>query len=144
MKKILYLIFLALFLINFHAEAQSDELVNVCALDIGDATYLKDFKIKLQQGDIKPAPSVKFSVVLNKGTSYKLNVCNADGYEGEAVIKLLDHNNLLGTNYSSASQKFYKGIQFPCTKTGVYSINVSFEDGKEGASVVILSFMNKK
>jgi hypothetical protein len=143
MKRILYLIFLSFFLFIINGFSQSDELVNVCALDIGDATYLKDFKIKLQQGDIKPPPSAKFSVVLNKGTTYKLNVCNAEGYEGEAIIKLLDGNDLLGTNYSSATEKFYKGIQFPCTKTGVYTINVSFKDGKEGAAVAILSFMNK-
>lgn len=144
MKKIISLIFISVFIFNISALAQSDELVNVCALDIGDATYLKDFKIKLQQGDIKPPPSAKFSVVLNKGTTYKLNVCNAVSLEGESIIKLLDNNNLLGTNFSSSSGKFYKGIQFPCTKTGVYTINVSFKDGKEGAAVAILSFMNKK
>lgn len=143
MKRIIYFILLSSFLFNVNIYSQSDELVNVCALDIGDATYLKDFKIKLQQGDIKPPPSAKFSVVLNKGTTYKLNVCNAEGFEGEAIIKLLDNNNLLGTNYSSSTEKFYKGIQFPCTKTGVYTINVSFKDGKEGAAVAILSFMNK-
>ena len=48
--------------------AQSDDLVNVCALGIGNATYLKDFKVKLPANSTTPT---KFSVILNKGNMYK-------------------------------------------------------------------------
>ena len=57
--------------------AQSDDLVNVCALGIGNATYLKDYKVKLPAN----SPDQKFSVILNKGTVYKFVVCNAEGYD---------------------------------------------------------------
>ena len=143
MKRIIFYIILTLFFLNNNVYAQSDELVNVCALDIGNATYLKDFKVKLQQSGVKPAPSAKFSVVLNKGTIYQLNICDAAGYEGKATLKLIDHNRLLGSNKKSDGT-FMKAFGFQCQKTGIYNIQVSFSGGKQGAAVAILSFMNVK
>jgi hypothetical protein len=122
--------------------AQSDELVNVCALGIGNATYLKDYKVKLPASSVSP-PSTKFNVIMNKGTMYKITVCNADGYEGKAVVELLENNVLQGSNLRPDGTLIDGGIGFACQKTGMYNINVLFKDGKEGAAVVILSYMNK-
>jgi hypothetical protein len=141
MKKILivtFVIFLGSFANNIFA--QSDELVNVCALGIGNATYLKDYKVKLSSSSVAP-PSAKFNVILNKGTMYKLTACNAEGYPGKAVIQLADNTKVLGTNIKGDGS-FVKAIGFQCQKTGMYSINVLFKDGKEGAAVVILSYVN--
>lgn len=120
--------------------AQTDELVNVCALGIGNATYLKDYKFKLPGSSVSP-PTAKFNVIMNKGTMYKLTGCNADGYPGEVVIELKENASTLGTNLKSDGT-FVKAVGFQCQKTGMYSINVSFKDGKEGAAVVILSYIN--
>jgi len=138
-------LFIGIFVIFFglqtnHIFAQSDELVNVCALGIGNATYLKDYKFKLPASSVSP-PSAKFNVIMNKGTVYKLTACNAEGYEGEAVIKLMDNNTLLGSNLKGDGT-FLNAVGFQCTKTGMYSIHINFKDGKEGAAVVILSYMN--
>ena len=141
MKHIIKII-LALF-IGFQvnqAVAQSDDLVNVCALGIGNATYLKDYKVKLSASSVSP-PSAKFNVIMNKGTMYKITVCNAEGYAGEAVIQLMENATLLGTNLKSDGT-FVTAIGFQCQKTGMYSINLSFKDGKEGAAVAILSYVN--
>lgn len=120
--------------------AQSDELVNVCALGIGNATYLKDYKVKLSASSVSP-PSAKFNVIMNKGTMYKITVCNAEGYAGEAVVQLMENGTLLGTNLKSDGT-FVTAIGFQCQKTGMYSINLSFKNGKEGAAVAILSYVN--
>ncbi|MGD9992143.1 MAG: hypothetical protein CVU09_08760 [Bacteroidetes bacterium HGW-Bacteroidetes-4] len=141
MKHIIKII-LALF-IGFQvnqAVAQSDELVNVCALGIGNATYLKDYKVKLSASSVSP-PSAKFNVIMNKGTMYKITVCNAEGYAGEAVVQLMENATLLGTNLKPDGT-FVTAIGFQCQKTGMYSINLSFKDGKEGAAVAILSYVN--
>jgi len=143
MKKYITIFFALIFSMQFsQVFAQSDELVNVCALGIGNATYLKDYKVKLSSSSVSP-PSAKFNVILNKGTMYKLTVCNAEGYEGEAVIKLLENATELGSNLK-ADGSFVSAVGFQCQKTGMYSINVSFKDGKEGAAVVILSYINMK
>lgn len=120
--------------------AQSDELVNVCALGIGNATYLKDYKVKLSASSVSP-PSAKFNVILNKGTMYKITVCNAEGYAGQAVVELMENATVLGTNLKPDGT-FVTAVGFQCQKTGMYSINISFKDGKEGAAVAILSYIN--
>ena len=78
MKKIIYLIFISFIVFNVSVLAQSDELVNVCALDIGDATYLKDFKIKLQQGDIKPKKSL--DLIETRSISSNIRCSQATGH----------------------------------------------------------------
>ena len=141
MKKVIITLFAVLFGLQVsQLVAQSDELVNVCALGIGNATYLKDYKVKLSGSSVSP-PSAKFNVILNKGTMYKLTACNAEGYAGEAVVELMENATSLGTNLKSDGT-FVKAVGFQCQKTGMYSINVSFKDGKEGAAVVILSYIN--
>jgi len=143
MKRILYIVTVLFLLIGVKATyAQSDELVNVCALGIGNATYLKDYKVQLSASSVSP-PSAKFNVIMNKGTLYKLTVCNAEGYAGEAVVQLVENTAVLGTNLKSDGS-FLNAVGFQCEKTGMYSINVSFKDGKEGAAVVILSYINMK
>ena len=142
MKKISVIIFAILFGFQINQIfAQSDELVNVCALGIGNATYLKDYKVKLSASSVTP-PSAKFNVILNKGTMYKLSACNAEGYAGEAVIQLKEGAKMLGTNIKSDGT-FVTAIGFQCQKTGMYSINILFKNGKEGAAVVILSYINR-
>jgi len=141
MKKVLSIVIILLFALQFNnAQAQSDELVNVCALGIGNATYLKDYKVKLSASSVSP-PSAKFNVILNKGTMYKITVCNAEGSAGEAVVQLMENATVLGANIKPDGS-FVSAIGFQCQKTGMYSINVSFKDGKEGAAVAILSYIN--
>lgn len=141
MKKLIISIFVVLFVFQVNQiYAQSDELVNVCALGIGNATYLKDYKVKLSSSSVAP-PSAKFNIIMNKGTMYKFTACNAEGYPGEAVVQLKEKATLLGSNLKGDGT-FVKAIGFQCTKTGMYSINVYFKDGKEGAAVIIHSYIN--
>ncbi len=133
-----------LFSLTTNVYAQSDELVNGCALGIGsNATYMKDFKVKLSGASGVEPPSAKFNIILNKGTVYKLTVCNAEGYAGEAVVTLKDNAKVLGSNLKPDGS-FVDAVGFQCTKTGVYSIYISFKGGKAGAAVAILSYINMK
>lgn len=140
--KILFAIFVLWGVTNTYA--QSDELVNVCALGVGkNATYMKDFKVKLSGASGVEPPSAKFNIIMNKGTVYKLTVCNAEGYAGEAVVTLKENAKVLGSNLKPDGS-FVEAVGFQCTKTGMYSINISFKGGKEGAAVAILSYINMK
>lgn len=146
MKKYIVLTIALSFVLSIGAFAQcNDELVNMCALDVGDATYLKDFKIRLKKGKKnKPAPVARFSVVLNKGTHYRLSVCDAQEFEGEVILQLYDNDKLLGSTYNVATGKSYKQFDFVCKKSAVYHLFYSFKEGEEGCSVGILSFVNKE
>lgn len=121
-----------------------DELVDDCASDIGDATYLKDFRVKLEKAEKnKPAPVQRISVVLNKGTTYKFSICDAPEYEGKAVIQLYDTSRLLGSSLNMSTGKLYNEFKLNCSKTGVYYIFVSFQNGNEGCAAAILSYVEE-
>ena len=146
MKKIIFVILIPLFAINTHIFAQcGDELVDICVSKLGTScTYLKEFKIKLKKAKKnEPAPVARFAVVLNKGTHYRFSVCNAEEFEGKAVIQLYDTSRLLGSSYNMATGKLYDGFVFVCKKTSAYHLFFSFKEGKEGCAVGILSMVKK-
>jgi len=144
-----YYVIVALFAIfilnNNSAKAQSgQELVDLCNIIADDATYLKDFQVKLDAA--KPGeekPNMKFSVVLSKSTQYRFSICNSKDYPGKAIISLYDNNRLLGTNYVVATGKNYPSFDFKCQSTGVYHIFIDFKEGEQGLAVVLLSFVQK-
>lgn len=142
MKNTGLILLISLFLFGFSIKsyAQSeDDLVEICAMVAGDATFLKDFKIRLDAGD--PPPTQRFSVILKKGIKYRFSVCNSKDMDGKVVLQLLDNNRLLATTYVVASGKDYPSIDYVCTKTGAYHLFFNFRDGKPGLAVGLLSLV---
>ena len=125
--------------------AQSgQELVEICGMVAGDATYLKDFQIKLDAA--KPGeepPKAIHSLVLSKNTHYRFSVCNSKDYSGEAIIQIYDNNRLMATNHMVATGKTYPTVDFKCTSAGVYHIFVTFKEGEQGLAVVLLSYVDR-
>jgi len=122
-----------------------DAFVDDCASDLGNATYLKDFKVSLPKVAQKmPAPVKRFALVLNAGTTYKITACNAPEYDAASIIQVYDNARLLGSSFNMQTGKVYKDFMMQCSRTGVYYIFVSFQDGKEGCSSAILSYVNAK
>ena len=145
MKKILILI-TVLTAISLKLVAQSDDaLVMACSNAAGeDANYLKDFIVVLDAAAPgEKYPTAKFSMVLSKNTEYRFSICTAPGSEGKGIIQLFDSNRLLGSSFNAATGKEYPGFDFKCQKTGVYHVFVSFQDGKAGKAVGILSFVQR-
>jgi hypothetical protein len=142
MKNTCLILLISLFIMGFstksHAQSE-DDLVEICAMVAGDATFLKDFKIRLDAGD--PAPTQRFSVILKKGIKYRFSVCNSKDFDGKVVLQLLDNNRLLATTYVVASGKDYPSIDYVCTKTGAYHLFFNFRDGKPGLAVGLLSLV---
>ena len=141
--KHIFLLSLWLVLATGASFAQSDDLANSCALNIGNATYLKDFKFKMPQSAVKPPPSTKNKVVLNKGTIYKFSVCNADGFEGRLIVEIYDGTTKLVSNLKP-DNTIDPACGFSCMKSGVYEISAYFADGKEGAAVLVMSYITVK
>ena len=138
-----FLIFAVLFfLMGFSGTAfaqTEDELVEICGLIAKDATFLKDFKVRLDAGD--PPPIQRFSVILKKDIKYRFSVCNSKDFEGKVILDLFDNNRLLATTYVIASGKDYPCIDYVCTKTGAYHLSFKFKDGKQGLAVGLLSMV---
>jgi hypothetical protein len=126
--------------------AQSPEqMVEICANKAGDdATYLKDFQVKLGV-PVDGRPQVaRFPLVLSSNNIYRFSVCDMENSEGKAIIRLYDNNRLIFSSYSEDTKEEFNPFNFMCSKTGIYHIFISFLDGKPGECVGILSYVNKK
>ena len=146
-KRLLYIIiflFITIGGISLFAQPQ-DVLIDMCVNRSGDdATYLKDFIVQLDAADPgEKAPIAKFSMILSKGTLYRFTICNSESSEGEAIIRLFSTSSLIGTNLDPSSGQTFDSFDFECNVTGVYHVFISFQDGRSGNAVGILSFIKK-
>ena len=144
MKKIILTLSIIFFAVI--AECQcNNQLVTICSGGLAkNAMYLKELKVRLKAKEAgKKAPVARYSLLLNKGTHYRFNICNAKEFKGKAIIQLYDRDRLLGTSYIAKTKKHYPAFDFICQKTAVYKVLISFEDGKEGCAVGILSMIEK-
>jgi len=144
-NKVLIVSLLTLFLgvvVGSVAKAQTeDELVEMCGMLAKGATYLKEFKIKLDAGD--PPPQQRHSIVLTKDTKYRFSVVNSKDLPGKVVLQVFDNTRLLGTTFVIATGKDYPILDITCQKTGVYHLSFYFKDGQSGLAASTLSFVEK-
>lgn len=118
------------------------ERVQDCASRSGDgAIYLKEFVVTLDKADKgKKPPMYRQAVVLRGNNIYRFNLCND---KGKAVIRVYDNANQLLSSYDPKTKKEYNPINFLCRKTGQYNIIITFQDGKAGDAVGIMSHVMK-
>ncbi len=139
------LFFLVLFLFSgIHVFAQSgQEDIHKCALSAGpDATYLKDFVVKLNAAvPGQPPPIYRQSLALRKNVTYRFSICNKETSAGEAVLRLYDGTNLILRTWYPETGKEYPTINFECRKSGVYTVMISFKNGNQGEAIGILSYV---
>jgi hypothetical protein len=148
MKKLKFYIISALFatILTFPVEAQDmQDLVHQCAMNAGeDATYLKDFVVKLDgaKSGERP-PTYRQSLALRKNVTYRFSICNMENSEGEAVLRVYDQAKQILSTYYPESGKEYRIINFQCKKSGIYTVMINFKEGKPGEAIGILSYVEK-
>jgi hypothetical protein len=177
MKRILIITTIALLIAGFGVKETNAQckrtLVYECATNNGRAIFLRDFNAKLKKSRPEdPAFIAKFSVVLNKGTLYRFNLCDPKGFEYNSMLTLFDARNeygkthyaadevnslglkdLLKRNYRPEQYKFESDgsvvmdhFDFVCEKSGVYFVSIQYRAGYEdnkGCAVGIMSFVGK-
>ena len=102
MARIAILLLIGIFLgsgTNLSAQS-AEQMVEICANQAGDdATYLKDFQVKLG-APVDGRPQVaRFPLVLSSNNVYRFSVCDLENSEGKAVIRLYDNNRRLQALY---------------------------------------------
>ena len=142
MKKraLLVLFFISVFGLGALAQSES-ELLDICTKMSKGATYLKDYKIKLDAGN--PPPRSRTSVLLRKSTKYRFTICGSKDLPGEPVFKLYDNNKMVATNFQASTGVERRVIDFKCHRTGPYHILMEFKEGKPGLAVVVISLVEK-
>ncbi len=117
--------------------------VHNCALSAGDdATYLKDFIVKLDAAKPnQPPPVYRQSLALRKNVTYRFSLCTREDSKGQAVLRVYDNARLILSTWYPELEKEYHTINFECRKSGTYTIVISFKEGKEGEAIGILSYV---
>jgi hypothetical protein len=147
MARITALILITLSIITTEklAAQTAEEMVDFCAAKAGDdATYLKDFQVKLGATEDGRPQVARYPLVLSSNNIYRFSVCDLESSEGKAVIRLYDNNRLIFSSYKEETKEEFNPFNFMCRKTGIYHVFISFLDGKPGEAVGILSYVNKK
>lgn len=117
-------------------------LKDVVLGEIGEATYLKDFRVRLEEGkNPKKPPTKEFSILLNKGTHYRFNIKADSSCTDQVYLKLYDFTKPYGGNYDPDDGTSYPAFDFFCAKTQVYYLSISFSEAKEGCAAAIVSFV---
>lgn len=138
------LIFMLFLLVGFasqrttHAQC-GQALRDVAVQEIGEATYLKDFRVRLEEGNPKKPPAKEFAILLNKGTHYRLNIKADKEAADEPILKLYDYTKYYGSSFMDGEH--YDKFDFFCAKTQVYYISISFADAQSGCAAAIVSFV---
>lgn len=144
MKRIILILFPALLTLQLFAQF-SPGYVEQCATNSGkDATYLKDFQVVLNAALPEQLPPIaRYPLVLSKNNIYRFSVCTPSDSQGKAILQLFDSNKLIFSSYNKDTGEEYNPFNFLCQKTGIYHVFISFQEGKEGHAVGILSYVNK-
>lgn len=128
-------------LFNNNVNAQCGlALKDVVVKEIGDATYLKDFRVRLEKGkNPEKPPAQEFSILLNKGTHYRFNIKADSSCKAQPILKLYDFTKPYGSNY--IDETAYEYFDFFCAKTQVYYLSISFARAEEGCAAAVVSFV---
>jgi len=109
--------------------------------EIGKATYLKDFRVKLPEVSSSKKQKEEFSILLNKGTQYRFTVKADSACTDQIVLKLYDFTKFYGSNYDESDGMTYTSFDFFCAKTQVYYLSLSFVEGQEGCAAAVVSYV---
>jgi hypothetical protein len=139
-----FLIVAGILLSHYKVDAQCGlALKELTMQEIGNVTYLKDFRVRLPEGkNPKKAPLKEFSILLNKGTHYRFNVKADTSCTDQVILKLYDFTKYYGGNYDPDDGTSYEYFDFFCSKTQVYYLSMSFAKAKAGCAVTIVSFVD--
>lgn len=121
-------------------------LVEKAASQSGEnAVYLREFKVKFDGSERgKAIPVAKFPVLLSKNTAYRFNVCNAEEYEGKVILQLYLKDKLVGSTFDPHTSTDLQSFDFTCDKAATYEVVMSFNEGKPGCAVGILSLLPER
>jgi len=142
--KTIVLILSLLWWSNAFIKAQCDRtLVQKATEQAGkDAVLVRDFKVKLKEGDKRnPSPSSRFTVLMQNGISYKFNIVGSTENSEVPVLQLYDKSNLLASTFDFDKKLNGNNFLYQCSRTGDYQVILSFRNGKAGCAAGLMSMM---
>lgn len=138
MKTIRNLIFIFALLIPhlLHAQCDSDAFLDNCASKLDSYTFIKAFNTSMKKTDV-----TEYSYVFSKGSTYIIIGCDQEIDGSRMIVNLYDRNRkIIASTYNKKTKTFYPDLVYPCSATGVYYMEVTFEGSKGGCGVCLLGF----
>lgn len=119
------------------AQCSSDAFMDNCSNALDDFNFIKSFEYSNPKGGAK----AEYSYVFSKGSTYRIVVCDENIAGNKMIISLYDRNHkLIASNFDKASKKVFPALTYPCSATGVYYIEYSFQGDKAKCGINILGF----
>jgi hypothetical protein len=141
MKKIaIWVVLLALGYYSGQAQCGEETYELALAQAGKDVVLVRDFKVRLKEGNKRnPIPSSRFSVLMQKGLTYRFTLSKDKYSIVEPVLQLFDRNELLGSTYKQG--KDYDKFEYICARTGNYQVLISVLEGKAGCAIGLMSMV---
>jgi len=147
MKKITTVIFVISMLIFVGSSDSFGQCKQTMVYDCATKTkaiYLRDFNAKLKKEEGAEDPGMKWSIVLNKGTRYRFNLCTPEGFDGKVVLTLYDATHPENESKWTTLGKENDTFDTVATRSGAYYVSIKIADtegSKKTCAVGILSFV---
>lgn len=120
-----------------NAQCSSDAFMDNCSSALEDFNFIKSFEFENPKGGAKN----EYSYVFSKGSTYRIVVCDENIANEKMIVTLYDRNHkMIATNYLKSSKKVFPSLTYPCSATGVYYIEYSFQGNKAKCGINILGF----
>lgn len=119
------------------AQCSSDAFLDNCSSALEDFTFVKSFNYENPKGGKKN----EYSYVFSKGSMYRIVVCDENIADNKMIISLFDRNHkLIASSFDKKTKKHYPTLNYPCSATGVYYIEYTFQGDKAKCGINILGF----
>lgn len=121
------------FIVN--SECNMDQYVSAATQKLSGYTYLKTYKL-----DASKETEIEYSYVFSSNTQYMLTLANEID-PNDVLITIYDSQRKeICSNFDKKNKKFYQGIGYSCSATGIYYIIYSFKNSKNKCAASVLGF----
>jgi hypothetical protein len=139
------IIFITAFLLlsnTIFAQCGDDTYELALAKTGNDAVLVRDFKVKLREGNKRnPSPTGRFSVLMQKGLTYRFTISKDKLSTVEPILQLLDRNEILGTTFDANTAKNIEKFEYQCSRTGNYQVIISIHEANAGCCIGLMAMV---
>lgn len=117
------------------SECNLDQFSQMAAGKLTGYTYLKTYKL-----DANKESEIEYSYVFSSNTQYVLTLAH-EFETTDILISIYDNNRKeLCNNFDKKNKKYFQGIGYSCSATGIYYVMFSFKNAKNKCGASVLGF----
>jgi hypothetical protein len=138
------IIWVLLMLVNVSGYAQCDEkMYELTTAKAGkDVVLVRDFKVTLKEGNKRnPSPTSKFSVLMQKGLTYRFIISKDKSSLVDPILQLMDRNEILETTFDSKNNRNLEHFEYQCSRTGTYKVFISINESRAGCGIGLMAMV---